>query len=169
MTLFCQVIFLISVHVDFENYCDEISKICAAVCTYHELLLHTSKTKEIVFTTRRETPDVPLISISNHTVPLSDSVKYLGVEIDSKLRFSEQADVVSTKCKQRLYIIKRFIFLGAEQSLVNQIFRTFIESYIFYCAIIYYHNMYEKYKNVFLRFTVSQTTWVHVLITLIQR
>ena len=77
----------ISVHVDFENYCDEISKICTAVCTDHELLLHASKTKEIVFTTRRETPDVPLISISNHTVPLSDSVKYLGVEIDSKLRF----------------------------------------------------------------------------------
>ena len=138
----------ISVHDDFENYCDEISRICA-VCTDHELLLNASKTKEIVFTTSRETPDVPLISISNHTVPLSDSVKYLGVEIDSKLRFSEQADVVSTKCKQRLYIIKRFIFLGAEQSLVNQIFRTFIESYIFYCAIIYYHNMYEKDKKCF--------------------
>ena len=81
----------ISVHDDFENYCDEISKICT-VCTDHELLLHESKTNEIVFTTRRETPDVPLISISNHTVPLSDSVKYLSVEIDSKLRFPLSAN-----------------------------------------------------------------------------
>ena len=149
----------ISVHDDFENYCDEISRICA-VCTDHELLLNASKTKEIVFTTSRETPDVPLISISNHTVPLSDSVKYLGVEIDSKLRFSEQADVVSTKCKQRLYIIKRFIFLGAEQSLVNQIFRTFIESYIFYCAIIYYHNMYENEKKCFRKISrIANLHW----------
>ena len=68
-------------HDDFEKYCYEISKICA-VCTDHELLLHASKTKEIVFTARRETPDVPLIFISNHTVPLRDSVKYLGIEID---------------------------------------------------------------------------------------
>ena len=37
----------ISVHDDFENYCDEISRICA-VCTDHELLLNTSKTKAIV-------------------------------------------------------------------------------------------------------------------------
>ena len=64
-----QIILLgnISVHDDFENYCDGISRICA-VCT------DRIKNQGIVFTTSRETPDVPLISISNHTVPLNDSV-----------------------------------------------------------------------------------------------
>ena len=76
-----------------------------------------------------------------------DSTKYLGVVIDSDLRFSTQANITASKCKQRLYIVKHFIFLVAEERLVTQIFRTFVESHMLYFILVVFHNLYDKDKQ----------------------
>ena len=111
------------------------------------LLLNPTKTHEMVFSTNPNTPIVPQISIDDTSIKITDSVTYLGVKLDNKLRFNKQAQVVNAKCRQRLYILKRFAFYGASEQLLNQLFRSFIESYLFYCLPIYFNNLYDYDKK----------------------
>ena len=52
---------------------------------------------------------------------------------------------MSTYCKQRLYIIKRFIFLGAEQPLVNQMYVA-LTNYIFPLCHHYLSYVWKRQK-----------------------
>ena len=91
---------------------------------------------------------------------VSDTVKYLGVLIDSKLHFAQQATAVSNKCRQRLFIVKRFAFLGAEQRLIRQLFRSFIGSYVFYCEAIFLITCRIRIRDISVGYTILLETWV---------
>ena len=56
-------------------------------------------------------------------IAISDSVRYLGLQIDSKLKFEKQANMVISKARQRMFIVRRFSALGADSKLVTQLFR----------------------------------------------
>ena len=85
------------------------------------------------------------------SIKITDSVTYLGVKLDNKLRFNNQAQAVDTKCRQRLHILKRFAFYGASEQLLNQLFRSFIESCLLYCLPIYFNNLYDYDKKALRR------------------
>ena len=83
------------------------------------LLLNPQKKKEMIFTTKRATPGVKAGCMAGTPIPLSGAVKYLGVIIDEKLKFSERCSKVTTEANQRLYILNRFRYLGAKPSLLK--------------------------------------------------
>ena len=62
------------------------------------------------------------------SLTISESVKYLGVEIDNKLRFKDHTDAKVSKARQRLYLVKQFKFLGTSDRFLNQIFSAYVES-----------------------------------------
>jgi hypothetical protein len=82
-------------------YFDEVSRI-ASVCAADDLLLNAGKTHEMVFSSARVAPDVPQLVLDDTPIELSSSARYLGILIDNTLRFSEHADMVISKAKQRL-------------------------------------------------------------------
>ena len=81
------------------------------------------------------------------SLTISESVKYLGVEIDNKLRFEDHIDAKVSKARQRLYLVKQFKFLGASDRFLNQIFSAFVESCFFYCLVVIFCNLYERDKK----------------------
>ena len=66
-------------------------------CTSVELNLSTSKTKVLVFTWKRKWSISPHLTLYGSPLPLSSSVKYLGVTLDTKLNWSEH---IQTQCKK---------------------------------------------------------------------
>ena len=131
---------------DFMLYQEEVNRICI-LCNNSDLLLNPTKTHEMIFTTSRDPPVFPQVFIDNCAIETTDDVLYLGVHIDSKLRFSKQATSVESKCRQRMYILKRFAFYGASEQLLCQLFRSFIESCLLYCLPVYFNNLFDYDKK----------------------
>ena len=136
----------ISDHVaDNDSYFEQVDFL-TTLCAESDLLLNSMKTHEMIFTTKREKPDVPILTIDGNAISISDEVKYLGLTIDSNLRFDKQADFVISKAKQRMYVLRKFYALGAESKLITQLYKSFIESKILHCIILYFDHLYSNQK-----------------------
>ena len=131
---------------DNRQYFDEVNRI-AGVCAADDLLLNASKTHEMVFTSSREDPVVPSLILDGTVIPQSDSVRYLGIVIDKQLRFSEQADLMISKAKQRMCVVRRFHALGADSKLVTQLYTSFIESKFMYAIFLYFSHLYSPQQQ----------------------
>ena len=62
-----------------------------AHCKDLDLLFNHQKTKEMSFPTRQDIPDSPVLRNSRVSYRFCESVKYLGVLVNNKLRFVEHA------------------------------------------------------------------------------
>lgn len=72
----------------------------------NNLFLSAWKTEEMLFTFQRQAPTINPMIIDNTSIPLSPQVKYLCVQINEKLRFSEHVSMV--KAKTRMYAVRHF-------------------------------------------------------------
>ena len=70
------------------------------------------KTEEVLFSTRHDKPDSPVLQIDDINIELHvcDNVKYLGVFVDNKLRFEEYVQNTVTKASQRMHIVRTFLY-----------------------------------------------------------
>lgn len=134
------IVGLISCQEDQDAYDSEISRLCN-LCGDLDLILNSDKTKEMLFSTKRTPPAVSPTVIGGSQIELSPEIKYLGVTIDSKLKFSSQCQATISKANQRLYIVRRLKSLGAKPALLKQLYSSFIDSHIFYCLVVFYSNI----------------------------
>ena len=128
----------ISDHVaDNDSYFKQVDFL-TTLCAESDLLLNSTKTHEMIFTTKREKPDVPILTIDGNAISISDEVKYLGLTIDSNLRFDKQADFVISKAKQRMYVLRKFYALGAESKLITTTVQKFyrIQDFTLYYTVL---------------------------------
>jgi hypothetical protein len=131
---------------DNQAYFNEVGRL-AILCDSNDLLLNPTKTHEIIFTTQRKELIVPKLCLNNVLIEQSHSVKYLGVTLDTKLRFQSHICNVVTKARQRMYIVKRFSSLGANSRLVTNLFKSFVEPILFYCIVVFYPHLYSNEKK----------------------
>ena len=139
------VLGLIERDEDFTNYLSDLAMI-KGLCKDNDLILTPSKTHEMNFSTQRVKPVMAPLVLDNVSIQVSSQVKYLGVLIDDKLKFSDHVNNAFIKAKQKAYVVNRFARYGANVSLTKQLFNGFIESHIFYCLIILFHHLYAKDK-----------------------
>ena len=79
------------------------------------------------FSTKRVKPDSPKLQIDNVDIDLCDKVIYLGVIIDSNLRFEDHVNNVVTKANQRMFVVKTFCNQSTS-ALSAMLFKSFIIS-----------------------------------------
>ena len=99
-------------------------------CNYNRLVLNVSKTKAMVFSNR--VIYEPSILVSNIDVDFVSSFKYLGLWLDSKLKFSKHLEQVETKLARYCgiaYRIKSKLSLSA----AKHFYYAFIYSTLSYC------------------------------------
>ena len=130
---------------DLSDYFCKISWITTQ-CKYLDLLLNPSKTKEMLFPTRRDKADIPVLKINDVDIVFCDNVKYLGVLVDNKLRFAEHVQNTVTKASQRMYIVRAFLYKSTK-SLSAVLFKSFIISILTYCIPTLYPCVYAKEKR----------------------
>ena len=130
---------------DLDCYFSEVNRI-ANQCSDLDLLLNAGKTKEMLFSTKRERPVSPSLLLNGSVISFCESTKYLGVEIDQKLRFEAHIQNVVRKANQRMYIIKNFLYLSTKP-LACMLFKSFIVSLIMYCLPVLYPAIYQRDKK----------------------
>ena len=132
---------------DWTLYVDTVNKI-ERWTRDNNLILNASKTQELVFLnpnvknqTILELSDRKL-TINNVSICPSDSVKYLGLTIDSKFRFSEHIDNVYKKCFSVSHYAIKLLRRCSSLSVIRDFVDVCILPFIYYaisCFIGFIH------------------------------
>ena len=103
--------------------------------------LNVSKTELIIFKPKRKPLNFNIkIKLNGKRLHPTDSVKYLGVKIDSKLNWKSHAYATATKLNRAnamLYKVRDFV----DANILKSIFYALFESHINYACIIWGQNI----------------------------
>ena len=77
-------------------------------CNYNKMSLNPSKSEYMLFTNRK-VPYEPQIVLGGDRIERKSSVKYLGIHIDSGLRFSSHVDNIKTALSRRIGISRKLV------------------------------------------------------------
>ena len=109
-------------------------------CDANDLLINTTKTKEIIFSNLRDDPNPPILTTNDQKLEQVQQYKYLGTTITNKLSFSQNTTLMVEKARKRLYIMTKLAYLGVNESLRRTAYTAFIESVLtFHLSTIYKH------------------------------
>ena len=72
-------------------------------CSSSGLKISTLKTQVMIWTKQRNFTPPTYILHKNESIPILESVKYLGITIDNKLNWNEHVDNITKKCLKQLF------------------------------------------------------------------
>ena len=102
----------------------------------NKISLNVSKTEFIIFKPKRKPLNVNMkIKLNGKRLYPTDSVKYLGVKIDSKLNWKSHVNATATKLNQAnamLYRVRDFV----NANILKSVYYALFESHINYACII---------------------------------
>ena len=101
----------------------------------------------MLFSTQRLKPDCPKLILANTEISFCEKVKYLGVDIDHKLRFEDYVQRITGKASQRMYVVKNFLYLSYKP-LARMLFKSFVVSLLMYCLPVLYTSIYARDKKL---------------------
>ena len=96
-----------SVLTSFEEEVSNFTKWCRD----NFLAVNANKTKEMVIDFRRHKSEIPNSTVNDKTIERVSSYKYLGIEIDDKLKFEICTTSKVTKLQQRMFFLGLY-YLG---------------------------------------------------------
>lgn len=82
------------------------------------LVIHTSKTEEIIFGSTSDIHIMPVF-IHNEKIRQVKKYKYLGVMIDDMLSWKDHIDTLCKRTKQRIYFLSRLRSFGVRKQIVG--------------------------------------------------
>ena len=97
-------------------------------CQENNLSLRINKTKEMIVDFRKQQREHLRIHIEGTAVEKVGSVKFLGVHITDKLKWSTQTDSVMKKVQQRLFNLRRLRKSGLSPKTLTNLYRCTFES-----------------------------------------
>ncbi|KAK0135194.1 RNA-directed DNA polymerase from mobile element jockey [Merluccius polli] len=123
---------------DETHYREEI-QLLTRWCSDNNLMLNTSKTKEVIVDYRksRRTEHAPLL-ISGGEVERVDNIKFLGIHISSDLTWSLNTSHLVKKAQQRLYFLRKLKRAGLSSRLLSNFYRSTIESILCTGVTVWY-------------------------------
>jgi hypothetical protein len=100
--------------------------------------VNVSKTELIIFTKRRPLIPQPL-QLQNAIIPWSNTVKYLGLQLDSKLLFTKHLQTVLHKAMSTLLKIFPLLARDSPLTIPNKIllYKLVLRSMIMYSALVW--------------------------------
>ncbi|KAI3372543.1 hypothetical protein L3Q82_023021 [Scortum barcoo] len=108
-------------------------------CTNNNLVLNTSKTKEVIVDYRksRRTEHAPLL-IHGEAVERVNNIKFLGIHITSDLTWSMNTAHLVKKAQQRLFFLRKLKRAGLSPQLLTNFYRATTESILCLSAAVWY-------------------------------
>ncbi|XP_042077993.1 uncharacterized protein si:ch1073-456m8.1 isoform X1 [Haplochromis burtoni] len=122
---------------DESTYRDEVEQL-TSWCKANNLLLNTSKTKELIIDFRRKKAEIQPLFINGDCVERVASFRFLGVNIEENLSWSVNTSELLKKAQQRLYFLRILRRNNIAQRLLVSFYRATIESVLTYCICIWY-------------------------------
>ncbi|KAI3357041.1 hypothetical protein L3Q82_003684 [Scortum barcoo] len=123
---------------DETHYREEIQHL-TQWCSTNNLVLNTSKTKEVIVDYRRSrrTEHAPLL-IHGEAVERVNNIKFLGIHITSDLTWSMNTAHLVKKAQQRLFFLRKLKHAGLSPQLLTNFYRATIESILCLSAAVWY-------------------------------
>ena len=122
------------------DYCMLQNDVTAIVTwTINSLLsLQPAKCCYMVFSRKRSTKLPPPPIIVQDTPPsLVDSVKYLGIQIDSDLSWSPHVANLCNKVRCLIGLLYRRFYKHADSATLLQLYKSFVRPHLEYCSIMW--------------------------------
>ena len=105
----------------------------------HGLMFNPTKTNMIVFTHRRKTFDKPRVLLRGSALELSDSIKYLGVEIQKNLSWTRHITSRTNNCRFLLVRCRDIVRRnwGLSPGKMSWIFKAIVRPKLTYGAVVW--------------------------------
>ncbi len=116
-------------------------------CGENHLQLNIDKTKEMVVNFSRTNTTPRPISISGRDVELVTSYKYLGVNLDHKLQWSLNTEVLYKKGLSRLYLLRKLRSFNICSKMLHMFYQSVMASTIFFAAVCWGTGINAKDSN----------------------
>ncbi len=97
-------------------------------CTDHDLLLNTSKTKELIVDLRRQPSPKTPVFIKGESISITDTYKLLGTHISNNLKWKTNADYIYKKAQQRLFHLRQLKKFRVRPHLLLRFYTAIVES-----------------------------------------
>ena len=115
-------------------------------CDANFLQLNVQKTKEMVVDFRRDPPQQRPLVIKGEVVEIVSQYKYLGVVLDDKLDWSEQATAMLKRGNQRLFLMKKLKAFHVCPKLLELFYRATVEPILTFNSLCFFGSMKEHDK-----------------------
>lgn len=110
-----------------------------------KISINPTKTSAIIFT-KKSTENTKLVKIKNEKIKWSNSIKYLGVQIDNKLNFSKHINTTITKAKSVNF--KLYPLINSQSSIPIKtrilLYKTYIRPILLYAAPTWVSNLSKR-------------------------
>ena len=135
---------------DESKYREEINRFVTWCDTYN-LTLNVSKTKEMVIDFRRSRNSLEPLRIKTETVEQVKTYRYLGIQIDNELKWSDHSNYVKSKMNKRMYFLRKLREFNIDQTLCTLFYKATIESMLTFCIASWGGNCLEADRKNFER------------------
>lgn len=102
-------------------------------CRHNSMLLNAAKSQLITFTLQKSVHSVP-VTVNDIIIEENNSVKLLGVHVDTHLRFSNHVDSIIAKVKPATHALVQLKKVGVTPSSLTVFYRSRILSLLSYAA-----------------------------------
>lgn len=104
----------------------------------YNLVLNTSKTKEVIVNYGKRKTDLQPICINGECVERVQCLKLLGVYMTADLQWSSNTSAVMKKAQQRLHLLRILRRINLKKELLTVFYRCSIESVLTYCISVWF-------------------------------
>jgi len=138
-------------------------------CRKWRMKLNGDKSNLVILSRKRKIADVNLcVLLFNDVVrPVADA-KFLGVKIDSSLRFRNHIQTLALKVEKRLNMLKLLAWGGTDPKTLIRLYKIYIRSIFEYGSICFLHcpdttlNIMQKIQNKAIRICLKLPQYISV-------
>ncbi|CAM1296400.1 Uncharacterised protein r2_g572 [Pycnogonum litorale] len=136
------------------NHYKETIKYIANFSSKNSLILNTSKTKELIISSRfsdHQAKNSTITRLNDENIAKAEFYKYLGICIDDKLNFDHHVDNIISKSIQKLRYASRILKKSKNKMAVKDFVTSCIFPTLTYCSHIYIHYIKKSKLNELIR------------------
>ncbi len=131
-------------------YRDEVEQL-SVWCSKNNLILNTTKTKELIIDFKRKKTDIQPLFISGDCVERVSDFRFLGIHMEDNLTWSVNTTNVNKKAQQRLYFLRILRKYQLTQNLLVSFYRCSVESILTYCICVWFSSCTAAEKKALQR------------------
>ena len=107
-------------------------------CEDNNLILNTTKTKELIIDYGKKAGQHLPISINGQVVEWVSSFRFLGTTIHQSLSWNLNISLIISKSNQRIYFLRQLRKFGVSQAGMTHFYRAAIESVLTFSLLVWY-------------------------------
>lgn len=88
-------------------------------CESNNLILNKEKTVVLEFYNRKKPDCSPLLKLDDKSVKFNESIKYLGITLNTDLRWSEHIGNIAARLSSACYLLRRIQYLVSQEVLLK--------------------------------------------------